>query len=106
MSLPYLPQQFEHFRRLLHLLLPEKPLDLPDPRHTSDIRAVVVFPQHPWELVGLEHQGGKQQVSAASAATFSAALSGEVIPLSPASLGQFALQIETSLSGQLGAHHS
>lgn len=104
MSIPHLSQQFEHFRCLLHLLLPEKPLDFPDPSHPSDIWAVVGFPQHPWELVGLEHQGGKQQVPAASAAT-SLALSGDVISL-PSPLGQFALEIETSLPGQLRTHHS
>lgn len=86
---------------MLRLLLPEKPLDLPDPRHASDIRALVGFPQHPWELVGLEHQRGKQEVSAAT----SLALPRGVIPLA-SSLGQFAFKIETSLSGQLRTHHS
>lgn len=104
MSVSYLSQQFEHLSCLLHLLLPEKPLDLPDPRHPSDIRAVVGFPQHPWELVGLEHQGGKQEVPAASSATSLAFYRG-VIPLAP-SLGQFAFKIETSLSSQLRTHHS
>lgn len=101
MSVSYLSQQFEHFSCLLHLLLPEKPLDLPDPRHPSDIRAVVGFPQHPWELVGLEHQGGKQEVSASTSLAFSRG----VIPLA-SPLGQFAFKIETSLSGQLRTHHS
>lgn len=100
----YLSQQFEHFSCLLHLLLLQKPLDFPDPSHPSDIRAVVGFPQHPRELVGLEHQGGKQEVSPASAAT-SLAFSGNVMSLS-SPLGQFAVKIETSLSGQLRTHHS
>lgn len=98
---PHLPQQFEHFSRLLRLLLPEKPLDLPDPRHPPHIWAVVGFPQHPWQLVGLEHQGGKQEVSAAT----SLALPRAVIPLA-SPLGQLAVEIETPLSGQLRAHHS
>lgn len=105
MSAPHLSQQFEHFTCLLHLLLPEKPLDLPDPSHPSDIWAVVGFPQHPWELVGLEHQGGKQEVSAASAATSLAFSLLDVISLA-SPLGQFAFKIETSLSGQLRTHHS
>ena len=62
---------------------------------------MVGFPQHPWQLVGLEHQGGKQEVSAAT----SLALPRAVIPLA-SPLGQLAVEIETSLSGQLRAHHS
>lgn len=101
MSALYLSQQFEHFGCLLHLLLPKKPLDFSDPSHPSDIWAVVGFPQHTRELVGLEHQGGKQEVSAAT----SLALSRAVIPLA-SSLGHFCFKIETSLSGQLRTHHS
>lgn len=100
-TIPHLSQQFEHFGRLLRLLVPKKPLDLADPRHASHIGTVVGFPQHPWQLVGLEHQGGEQELPAST----SVALSRAVIPRAP-SLGQFALKIETSLSGQLGTHHS
>lgn len=93
----YLSQQFEHVGRLLHPLLPEQPLDLPEPGHTPDVRAAVGPPQHPRQPVGLEHQRGEQQVSAAT----SLALPVSVVPLPPP-LGQ----VDTSLSGQLGAHHS
>lgn len=104
LSIPHLSQQFQHFGCLLRPLLPEMPLDFPDPSHPPHIRAVVGFPQHPWKLVGLEHQGGKQEVPPASAAT-SLAVCGAVISLASPP-GQFTLQIETSLSGQLRAHHS
>lgn len=50
-AVSHLSQQFEHFCRLLRLALPQKPLDLPDPRHASHVRAVVAPPQHPWKLV-------------------------------------------------------
>lgn len=96
----HLSQQFEHFCRLLRLLLPQKPLDLPDPRHASHIRAVVGPPQHPWKLVGPEHQGGEQQVPAALLALWRALI------LRASSPGQFAFEIETSLPAQLGTHHS
>lgn len=65
---------------------------------------MVVFPQHPRELVGLEHQGGKQEVSAASVATC-LSLSRVVIPLA-APFGHFSFQIESSPPGQLRTHHS
>lgn len=86
---------------MLRLLLPKKPLDVADPRHASDIRAGAAPAQHPRELVGLEHQGGEQEVSAAAPL----ALGQRVIPLASPP-GQLAVQIETSLSGQLRAHHS
>lgn len=98
-AVSYLPQQFEHFPCLLHPLLPEQPLDLPDPRHPPDVRALVGPPQHPRQLVGPEHQGGEQEVSAA---TF-LALRAQITSLAP-SFCQFALKVQTSLSGQLGAH--
>lgn len=63
---------------------------------------MVASTQHPWELVGLEHQGGEQQVSAAAAPLL--ALRLHLMSLA-SPFGQFALQIETSLPGQLGAHH-
>lgn len=57
-------------------------------------------PQHPWKLVGPEHQGGEQQVPAALLALWRALI------LRASSPGQFAFQIETSLPAQLGTHHS
>lgn len=99
-AVSHLSQQFEHFCRLVRLVLPQKPLDLPDPRHASHIRAVVGSPQHPWKLVWPEHQGGKQQLPAAPLALCRA------LALRASSPGQFAFQIETSLPAQLGTHHS
>lgn len=57
-------------------------------------------PQHPWKLVGPEHQGGEQQVPAALLALWRALI------LRASSPGQFAFEIETSLPAQLGTHHS
>lgn len=100
-SQSHLSQQFEHFSRLLRLVLPQKPLDLPDPRHPPHIRAVVGSPQHPRKLVRPEHQGGKQELPAGPLALRRRALFPR-----PSPPGQFAFEIETSLPAQLGPHHS
>lgn len=101
---PHLSEQLEHFSGLLQLLFPEKPLYFPDPRHPPRVGAMVPFPQHPRQLVGLKHQGGEQEVPSASARA-PLTVRGHVIPLT-SPLGQFGVEIQTSVSGQLGAHHS
>lgn len=102
---PHLPQQSEHFGGLLRLLLAQQPLDVADPRHAPDVRAGVAPSQHPWELVGLEHQRGEQQVPARAAAAAPLALRRSLAPLASPP-GQLGIQVEAPLPGQLGTHHS
>lgn len=103
---PHLPQQSEHLGGLLRLLLAQQPLDVAYPRHAPDVRAWVAPPQHPRKLVGLEHQGGEQQVPAgAAAAAAPVALRRSVAPLASPP-GQLGVQVEAPLPGQLGTHHS
>lgn len=92
---------------MLRLLLAQQPLDVADPRHAPDVRAGVAPAQHPRELVGLEHQGGEQQVPARAAAAAAAplALRRSLVPLASPP-GQLGVQVETPLPSQLGTHHS
>lgn len=100
---PHLPQQSEHFGGLLRLLLAQQPLDVADPRHAPDVGTGVAPPQNSRELVGLEHQGGEQQVpSGAAAAPLD--LRQSVAPLASPP-GQLRVQVEAPLPGQLRTHH-
>lgn len=85
-------------------MLAQQPLDVADPRHAPDVRAGVAPPQHPRQLVGLEHQGGEQQVPAGAAAA-PVALRRSFAPLASPP-GQLGVQVEAPLPGQLGTHHS
>lgn len=102
---PHLPQQSEHLGGLLRLLLAQQPLDVADPRHAPDVRAGVAPPQHPRQLVGLEHQRGEQQVPAGAAAAAPVAFRRSLAPLASPP-GQLGVQVEAPLPGQLGTHHS
>lgn len=92
----YLPQQFEHVGRLIYPAITQQLLDLFDPRHSPDVRAVVGPAQHPGQFVRFEHQC-EQKVPAAPfalrrAVDQLASLFGEI------------LIVQAALAAQSGAH--